>query len=204
MFQFNKLFLWRTRYIISNVLRKLLLFTNTFLFAPIFLYMWRFWMDPNVYLKLNCRLLLLQSRAKSQLLEFATHRRRARIKLEDDWERQHSCFMAAILNFKYQVIWGLESKTLHDLGSPIEDLIILALHGPPRINKGIWSGFQQFSFRDLASDDCILTFTIDKIVFRSSCNLIPAFSLNGRAPKGLGTTKWTNYIGQREGILAAA
>ena len=104
----------------------------------------------------------------------------------------------AILNFKYQVIWGLESKTLRDLGSPIEDLIIFALHGPPIINKGIWSGFQHFSFPDLASDDCILTVTIDKIVFRSSCGFIPAFSLNDRAPKGLGTTKWTNYIGQKK------
>lgn len=64
---------------------------------------------------------------------------RVPIRLEDDRERNHIRFMVAIVNFKYTVIWGLESKISRDLGAQLEDYILLASDRPPKINKGIIS-----------------------------------------------------------------
>ena len=110
-------------------------------------------------LKLNCSLLLLQSRAKSQLFEFATHRGRSH---QIGGRLKKATYLLKCV--------GLESKTLHDLGAPIEDLILLASDGPPRI-KEFRAVSEHFSFPDLAADERHI-FTVDKIVFRSSASLI--------------------------------
>ena len=73
--------------------------------------------------------------------------------------------------------------------------------GPPRINKKQIRGLSEhFSSPDLAQDDCILKFTIDKIILRSSSGLISAFSLNGRVAKRLATIKCTHFIGKNLNI----
>lgn len=82
------------------------------------------------------------------------------------------CFMVAILKIigdlesKHYVIWERRS---------VEGSIIVASDDPPRI-KEFSAVSEHFCFKDLAPDDCLLKFTIEKIVFRSSSGLSSAVS----------------------------